>query len=164
MAVKHLDTGEEFHHNAEQVMPTASLIKLAVLVTAYRQADEGKLDLAGKITLREEDKVPGSGLLTSHFSAGTQISVRDALRLTIAFSDNTATNLVLDQIGLTTTAETMEQLGFASTKLHSKVYRADTSVFPERSKQYGLGSTTPAEMVRLSGTDLQAAGSRCRFL
>lgn len=149
VAVKHLDTGEEFHHHAGEVMPTASLIKLAVLVAAYRQADEGKLDLSQPLALREEDKVPGSGVLTPHFSAGTQLSVRDALRLMIAFSDNTATNLVLDQIGLPTTTETMERLGLANTKLHAKVYRAETSIFPERSKQYGLGSTTPAEMVRL---------------
>ncbi len=73
-AVKHLDTGEEFQYNADEVMPTASLIKLAVLVTAYRQVDEGKLDLARQLTLREEDKVPGSGVLSPHFSAGLQLS------------------------------------------------------------------------------------------
>ena len=66
----------------------------------------------------------------------------------IAFSDNTATNLVLDQIGLRTTSDTMEQLGFPHTKIHAKVYRGETSLFPERSKQYGLGSTTAAEMIR----------------
>ena len=67
----------------------------------------------------------------------------------IAFSDNTATNLVLDAIGLGATAATMEAMGYPNTKIHSKVFRRDTSVFPERSKQFGLGSTTAAEMIRL---------------
>src|SRR5262249_27182164 len=74
---------------------------------------------------------------------------RDAVRLMIALSDNTATNLVLDQVGIGSTAETMEKLGYPNTKIHAKVFRRDTSVFPERSKQFGLGSTTASEMVRL---------------
>jgi beta-lactamase class A len=101
------------------------------------------------IVLRETDKVPGSGILTPHFSAGASLSLRDAIRLMIAYSDNTATNLVLDKIGLKSTAETMEKLGCPHTKIHAKVYRRDTSVFPERSREFGLGSTTAAEMILL---------------
>lgn len=149
LAVRHLENGTEFGHEPDAVMPTASLIKLPVMVTAYRLADEGKLDLNRMLTLKAEDKVPGSGILTTHFSPGAQISVRDAIRLMIAYSDNTATNLVLDQIGLKTTAQTMEQLGYPNTKVHAKVFRGDTSVFPERSKQFGLGSTSPREMIAL---------------
>ena len=67
----------------------------------------------------------------------------------IVYSDNTATNLVLDQIGLPATSKTMESLDLPHTKIHAKVYRRDTSIFPERSKQFGLGSTTANEMVRL---------------
>ena len=67
----------------------------------------------------------------------------------IAYSDNTATNLVLDVIGIPSTAATMEAMGYPNTKIHSKVYRRDTSAFPERSERFGLGSTTAAEMVRL---------------
>ncbi|MBI3866481.1 MAG: serine hydrolase [Planctomycetia bacterium] len=149
VAVKHLDKGDSFNHQADEPMPTASLIKLAVMVEAYRQAHEKRLDLAKHVTLKDEDKVPGSGILTSHFSAGASISVRDAIRLMIAFSDNTATNLVLDQIGLPATAKCMEELGCSHTKIHSKVFKRETSVFPERSKEFGLGSTTAGEMVRL---------------
>jgi beta-lactamase class A len=67
----------------------------------------------------------------------------------IVFSDNTATNLVLDAIGIGATAATMEKMGYPQTKIHSKSFRRDTSVFPERSKQFGLGSTTADEMIRL---------------
>src|SRR4029079_6758674 len=87
--------------------------------------------------------------LTDHFSAGASFPLVDAVRLMIVFSDNTATNLVLEQIGIGATAATMETMGYPNTKIHSKVYRRDTSVFPERSKQFGLGSTTAAEMARL---------------
>ncbi len=149
VAIKNLATEEEFLHDADSVMPTASLIKFPVMIAAYRMVDAGKLDLSRMLTLRAEDKVQGSGILTPNFSPGTQISVRDAIRLMVAYSDNTATNLVLDQIGLPTTAETLEQLGFPHTKIHAKVFRGETSIFPDRSKQFGLGSTTARDMVKL---------------
>lgn len=149
VAVKHLGTGESFRHRADVVMPTASLIKFPVMIEAYRQAEAGGVDLDSRVTLRDRDKVPGSGILTSHFSDGATFRLRDAVRMMIAFSDNTATNLVLDAVGLGATAATMEKWGYPNTKIHSKVYRRDTSVFPERSKQFGLGSTTADDMIRL---------------
>ncbi len=149
VALKHLETGETYSFHADRAMPTASLIKFPVMVEAYRQAAAKQLDLSKQVVLKAEDKVPGSGILTSHFSPGASFSIRDAIRLMICFSDNTATNLVLDQIGIPATAQTMERMGYPNTKVHSKVYRRDTSVFPERSVQFGLGSTTAAEMIRL---------------
>jgi D-alanyl-D-alanine carboxypeptidase (penicillin-binding protein 5/6) len=149
VVVRHLENGESFSHQSDEPMPTASLIKVAVMIEAYRQADRGQLDLEKLVTLREEDKVPGSGILRDHFSPGLQLSVRDAIRLMIVWSDNTATNLVLDQIGLESVSTTMEELECPHTKIHAKVFRGDTSIFPERSKKYGLGSTTASEMVSL---------------
>jgi beta-lactamase class A len=149
VAVKHLGSGESFSYHETEVMPTASLIKFPVMIEAYRQAAAKKVDLNATVILKEQDKVPGSGILTSHFTAGARFTLRDAVRLMIAFSDNTATNLVLDAVGIGSTAATMEKLGYPNTKIHSKVFRRDTSVFPERSKQFGLGSTSAREMVRL---------------
>ena len=165
VAIKFLPTGESFTHNADQPLPTASLIKLPILVTLHDRVEKGQADLATPIRLKEEDKVPGSGILTANFSAGMTLSLSDAARLMIVFSDNTATNLVIDQVGLRSTADLMEQLGFPHTKLHSKVFRRDTSLFPERSKQFGLGSTTAAEMVSLleqlaNGEMISAAASQ----
>lgn len=151
VAIKHLPTGEKFEYQADTPMPTASLIKLPLMVATYQAVEEGKLTLDQMIELKEEDKVPGSGILTPHFSPGTKLSLHDAIRLMIAYSDNTATNLVVDQVGLPATAEMMDKLDCPNTKLHSKVYRRDTSIFPERSKQFGLGSTSAADMVRLLG-------------
>jgi serine-type D-Ala-D-Ala carboxypeptidase (penicillin-binding protein 5/6) len=149
VSVRLLSGEDQFGWREAEVHPTASLIKVAVMVTAYRMADAGQLDLNSPVTLSDEDKVPGSGILTDHFSAGTTLSLRDAIRLMIRYSDNTATNLVVGRIGLKATSDTMEQLGFPHTKLHSLVYRRDTSIFPERSRDYGLGSTTAQETTRL---------------
>jgi beta-lactamase class A len=119
------------------------------MVETYFQYQEGKVRPTDLCLLNQGDKVPGSGILTSHFSPGASFPLRDAVRLMIVYSDNTATNLVLDHIGLPATAKRMEALGLPNTKIHAKVYRRDTSIYPERSKQFGLGSTTANEMVRL---------------
>jgi beta-lactamase class A len=149
VAVKHMVSGESYEYHATDVLPTASLIKFPVMIEAYRQAGDKQVDLDSPIVLRKHDMVGGSGVLTYHFSDGATIKLRDAVRLMIAFSDNTATNLVLDAVGIGATAATMERLGYPNTKIHSKVFRRDTSVFPKRSERFGLGSTTPSEMVRL---------------
>lgn len=150
VAVKDLQSGEEFYLNADEPMPTASLIKLAIMVEAYKQADEKKLDLSKMVTLTKDDKVPGSGILTSHFSDGATFCVRDAIRLMIAYSDNTATNLVLDQVGIKNVNTRMEELGLKNTRVHAKVFKGSTtSIDPERTKKYGLGSITAREAVQL---------------
>jgi beta-lactamase class A len=160
-AVKNLETGESYYLNADAVMPTASLIKIAVLIEVYQQAQEGRLRLTDRVTLRAADKVPGSGILTEHFSDGADLALRDAVRLMIAFSDNTATNLVLDRTGIVPVNQRMEAWGFSSTRINAKVYRgSSTSVDPARTRRYGLGSTTAREMVRLL-EELQLGDRNC---
>ncbi len=149
VAIEHLATNASFRHQADEPMPTASLIKLPLMVAAYHAVESGELDLAKSITLTDDDKVPGSGILTDHFSSGATLPLRDYVRLMIRDSDNTATNIIIDQVGLRATANLMESIGLGDTKLHSKVYRGDTSIFVERSKQFGIGSTTANEMVSL---------------
>jgi D-alanyl-D-alanine carboxypeptidase (penicillin-binding protein 5/6) len=149
IAVKHLKTGESYEYNADRVMPTASLIKFPVMAAAYEAVEKGKLSLDERIKLKAADKVQGSGILTLHFSPGTTISFRDAIHLMIVYSDNTATNLVLDKIGLTATNTFMKSLDCLETRINSKVFRGDTSIAPERSKEYGLGSTSAGEMIKL---------------
>jgi beta-lactamase class A len=150
IAVKHLGTGEGYALNADVAQPTASLIKFPVMIEAYYQFQEGKVRPGDVVTLQKDDMVPGSGVLTDHFSSGASFSLRDAVRLMIVYSDNTATNLVLDQIGIPTTNVRMEGLGLPNTKIHSKVYkRTSSSIDLKRSEKYGLGSTTPNEMIRL---------------
>jgi beta-lactamase class A len=150
VAVKNLDTGDAWYYHADDVMPTASLIKVAVLFEAYAQADEGKIDLKERLTLHDDDKVPGSGILREDFSDGATFTLRDAVRLMIAFSDNTATNLVLGRVGLRAVNQRMDAWGFPNTRVHHLSFRGETtSIAPERTRRYGLGSTTAREAMRL---------------
>lgn len=150
VAVKHLTTGESFYLRADDAMPTASLIKLPIMVEAYAQQRDGKLKFDTKLTLTKDDKVPGSGILTAHFSDGATFPLRDAIRLMIAFSDNTATNMVLDRTGIKEVNARAAELGFKNTKLNAKVWKGSTtSIDPAATKQFGLGSTTAREMVEL---------------
>ncbi|MCA9127681.1 MAG: serine hydrolase [Planctomycetales bacterium] len=139
----------EWNYQGERVMPTASLIKLPIMIEAYRQIVAGTISLDDPVQLTEEDKVPGSGILTEHFSPGAVFKLRDAIRLMIRYSDNTATNLVIKRIGLPATSQLMVQWQMPETQLHSLVYRRDTSIAPDRSEKYGLGSTTALDMVQL---------------
>ena len=149
VAVKNLKTGESYSYHADEPMPTASLIKFPIMVETYRQDAEKQVDLNAPVTLTKADMVPGSGILTNHFSDGATFPLRDAVHLMIVYSDNTATNLVLDKIGIPSTAATMKTMGYPNTKAHSKVFRRDTTIDLERSKKFGIGSTTANEMVRL---------------
>jgi beta-lactamase class A len=153
ISVKHLVSGETYFYNADEVMPTASLIKLPILIEAYLQSAEGKIRLSEPVTLHKEDKVPGSGILTKHFSPGATFPLRDAVRLMVVFSDNTATNLVLDRVTIPAVNERMKSWGLKETRLSAKVFRGSTtSVNPARTRKYGLGSTTAREMVTLLET------------
>jgi len=149
VAIKHLEDQVGFQYKSDKPMPTASLIKFPLMVAAYEKIHDGELSLQQTIPVRDVDQVAGSGILQEHFSEGSLLTLRDAIQLMIVFSDNTATNMVIDQVGLPATAELMERLDCPNTKLHSKVFRRDTSIFSERSQQFGLGSTTPQEMVKL---------------
>ena len=81
------------------------------------QVSEGKVKLEDMLTLHKSDMVPGSGILTYHFSDGATFPLRDAVRLMIVYSDNTATNLVLDHIGLASTNKRLDAWGYPHTRL-----------------------------------------------
>ncbi len=104
-------------------MPTASLIKLPIMIEAYRQVEAGKLSLDKLIEVHKDDMVPGSGVLTRDFSPCIKLPLRDLIQLMIVHSDNTATNLVIEQIGLPATTALMKDMGLPNTRLHSKVFR-----------------------------------------
>jgi beta-lactamase class A len=150
VAVKHLDTGESFYCDEDEEMPTASLIKFMIMLEVYLQASEKRINLTDTLTLQKANMVPGSGILTYHFSEGATFSLRDATRLMIVFSDNTATNMVLDHIGLPSTNKRLDSWGFPHTRINAKVFLGSkTSLDPERTKKFGLGSTTARETLLL---------------
>jgi beta-lactamase class A len=146
--VHNIDTGERMALRGDETFPTASLIKVPILVTVYDLVDKGQLALDDPITLLKIDKVPGSGLL--QFMHDRSIyTVHDAAWLMITISDNTATNLLLDRIIIRRVWDKMEQLGLPHTKVHSKSFLRNSSVAMDSSVKYGLGVTTPNEMARL---------------
>ncbi|MFN6400925.1 MAG: serine hydrolase [Planctomycetota bacterium] len=149
VAIKHLESGETFLHRENEVVPTASLIKFPVMIEYYRQLQAGTISADSMVTLQEEDKVPGSGILTDHFQSGSTLPLETIAHLMITYSDNTATNLLVDRVGLANVAKTMVDLGVPETQIHSKVFRRDTSIAVDRSQKYGLGSTSAADMLKL---------------
>lgn len=103
------------------LVSAASVIKVPMLVEALRQAAEGTLSLDTEYHVAEQDSVPGSGI-TRYLHAGCALTLRDLLSLMIIVSDNTATNVVMDLIGVESVNSTMRRMGFAETTLQRKMY------------------------------------------
>lgn len=109
-------TGERFGHNAERPFLAASTVKIAIMVEFYRQTDAGERRLTDIFELRESDKAPGSGVLL-HFRAGAILTLEDLVYLMMSISDNTATNLLIDLLGMDRISETMRSQGMAASTL-----------------------------------------------
>ena len=147
-SVLNLDTGERLSLRGDETFPTASLIKVPILVTLYDLAEQKQLSLDDPLTVIKIDQVPGSGVL-QFMHPGMSLSVHDAAALMIILSDNSATNLILDKIAIRRVWTKMEALGLPHTKVHSKVYLRLASVAMDSSVKYGLGVSTPNEMAHL---------------
>jgi beta-lactamase class A len=146
--VRDLDAGWELARQADEPFPTASLIKVPVLVTVFDLVEQGRLSLDDRLTVLPIDVVPGAGVL-QHLHAGITITVRDAAWLMTTISDNTATNLLLDRLIIRRVWDKMEALGLPRTKVHSKSFLRSSSVAMDSSVKYGLGVTTAREMAHL---------------
>jgi beta-lactamase class A len=148
IAVRDLKTGEEYLYNGDRRFPSASIIKVPVMVEMLNQVKQGRLHLDDVLTLTDSDKVAGSGVL--HFlHTGLQLTLHDALFLMINLSDNSATNMILDALALGDVNAAMERLGLHDTKIFGKVFRHATRTDTALAKEFGLGMTTPADMMNL---------------
>ena len=147
---KNLDTGAVYSYNGDERVRTASTIKLAIMVEAFSQVAEGKIKWTDEIILTKEKKVGGAGILFE-FADNLKVTLRDALHLMITISDNTATNLVLDTVTADAVNARMDKLGFKNTRSLRKVFGGGDSAAGKDPKNsiYGLGVTTPREMVAL---------------
>jgi len=148
--VRDLDAGWSLTRRGDEPFPTASLIKVPILVTVFDLVERGMLSLDDKLTVLPIDVVPGAGIL-QHLHAGITITVRDAAWLMTTISDNTATNLLLDRIMIRRVWDKMEALGLPRSKVHSKSFLRASSVAMDSSVKYGLGVTTANEMATLFG-------------
>ena len=116
-----LSTGERIDWQPDVVMPTASVIKLPILLALLRDVQAGRVDLADRLTLEADQRIGGSGILKV-LDGGLRPTVRDVATLMIALSDNTATNMVLDVIGgIDPVNAAMAELGLHTVVLHNAV-------------------------------------------
>lgn len=145
---KNLETGETYSYNGDERVRTASTIKVAVMIEAWARVAEGKAKWTDELVLTKAARYSGSGILPE-LSDGLRLSLQDCVRLMMLLSDNTATNMVLDFLGTDSVNERMSSLGFKSTRLMRRVGgggETKEGKLPE-SKPFGLGATTPREMV-----------------
>ena len=150
VAARNLDTGERISVNGDMRFPTASLIKVAVMVEVFHGFADGSLRRDQTVTLSDADRAGDETVPLNVLHAGAVLTVSDLLRLMIAWSDNTATNLLVRLAGIVRTNRRMEAYGLANTKIFRPTFRdGKADVFPELEREFGLGMTTPAEAARL---------------
>jgi beta-lactamase class A len=114
VAVRHLCTGATAAVGAEEPMPPASIYKLGVLVACFRQIGAGRLGLEEELLITWNDYADGAGVLQARI--GERVSVGEALRLMVRFSDNVAAQVLLRRIGVDALNETYERLGMRHTR------------------------------------------------
>jgi len=147
---KDLSTGGVIAVNADQRFPTASLIKVAVMAEVFHQIAEGKLSKDTTVTLKDSDKAGDETVPVNMLHAGIVLTVDDLLRFMIAYSDNTATNLLVGLVGTANVDRLLDSFGLTKTRLYRPTFRdGHADVLPEEEKEYGLGSTTPREAATL---------------
>jgi len=116
LAVRHLDRGERYAHAADVPFKAASTIKVPILVALYQAAAEGRVRLEAPVRLRAEDQVTGSGILQV-LSPGVRLPLRDLAELMIVVSDNAATNVILERLGVAGVNACIEALGLRQTRV-----------------------------------------------
>jgi beta-lactamase class A len=147
---KNLDTGETIAVHADTRFPTASLIKVAVMAEVYRQMAEGKLRADQTVVLKDSEKAGDETIPLNMLHDGAELTVLDLLRFMIAYSDNTATNLLVGLVGTENVDALLDAQGLTKTRLYRPTFRdGRADVLPEQEKEFGLGSTTPREAATL---------------
>ena len=159
IAVVDIVSGRRFGVNEALVFPQGSAIKIPILIELYRRADKGELRLTDRIPVRSRDQVGGSGLMQYFADGGSELSLHDLAIAMIVLSDNTATNLLIDRLGMDRVNGTLIELGAAKTRLQRKMIK------PEESAKGNENISTPNEaadvMVRLSRCNLPLSAASC---
>lgn len=118
--VKNLKTNEEIKINENRVFPSASTIKLAIMSELFSRVDKGELKLEDTIELKEEMKTGGDGIL-KELDDGHRFSLKEVMTLMIIVSDNMATNILIDLLGMDNINKTIKGLGLENTRLQRKM-------------------------------------------
>jgi beta-lactamase class A len=136
-----IEDGENIYFNSEELFQSASLIKIPILISVLMANKNGEIDLEQQITISQENKVGGSGVLQA-LSNHLSMTVKDLMTLMISVSDNTATNILIDLLGMDAINASMKEIGYEKTKLNRKMM--DFSAIEEGKDNF----TSPIEMIR----------------
>jgi len=147
---KNLETGESYLLNGDERVPTASTIKIAVMIEAFARVAEGHAKWTDELVLTKAARYGGSGVLPE-LSDGLRLTLRDCVNLMMLVSDNTATNTVLDYLTTDAVNSRMDSLGIKQTRIMRRVGGGGESREGKvaDNKRFGLGATTPHEMVQI---------------
>ena len=143
IAIEDLTTGDHFFLHENEVFAQASSIKIAVLAELYRQAQQGKLKLTDLYIVQASDLVPDSDIMGGLTPGITRITLRDLATMMVAVSDNSATNVLIDRVGMDNVNAMLDSLGLSHTRLRRKMMDL------EAAKHGRENISTPREMMSL---------------
>ncbi|MGB9836773.1 MAG: serine hydrolase [Candidatus Saccharicenans sp.] len=143
LAIKDLNTGQAFFLNEREIFPQASSIKITILLEVLKQAEEGRLRLDEFLELKPEVKVGGGPILCYLGNPSLKLSIRDLCVLMVVLSDNTATNMLIDRVGMKAINDRLASLGLTQTRLKRKMM--DLTAAAEGRENI----STPLEMMTL---------------
>lgn len=141
--VKNLKTGKTASFNADSLFPTASMVKVPIMIGVFGEIEKGKLNYQQELTYRDSLLYAGEDILGS-FKDGEKIKLSKVQMLSITTSDNTASLWLQKLVGGETINSWLDQNGFSNTRVNSRTpgRRPNWEV-------YGWGQTTPREMAEL---------------
>jgi len=117
---KQLATGREVEARPDVPVNTVSVIKIPIMVLAYRDAEAGRLNLDERYTLRVEDLRAGTGVL-KRFAPGLTLTYRDLIVQMMITSDNSATDVMIERLGLNRVNQLLDSLGYHETRLRTTI-------------------------------------------
>jgi beta-lactamase class A len=154
-----LTDGAKVSLNADAVFPSASTIKVAILVELFRQADQRPELLKQQRPFVAEPQTAGTGIARL-ISPSSSLSVEDIARIMINMSENTATNLIIDEVGMDNVNKVIATLGFRTMKLQRKMLAREASVRGQENL------ATPAEgatiMTKIAQCELPISKTSCQ--
>jgi beta-lactamase class A len=145
VAIEDITTGDHIFVRPDEVFAQASSIKIAVLADLYLQAQQGKLKLTDLYTVQSSDLVPDSDIMGGLTPGVTRITLRDLATMMVAVSDNSATNVLIDRVGMENVKAMLDSLGLAHTRLRRKMMDLAAA------KEGRENVSSPREMMMLLG-------------
>ena len=143
LAIEDLTSGEHVFLHEDEVFAQASSIKITVLANLYLQAQQGKLKLTDLYTVQSSDLVADSDIMGGLTPGVTRVTLRDLATMMVAVSDNSATNVLIDRVGMENVNAMLDSLGLTHTRLRRKMMDL------EAAKRGRENISTPREMMTL---------------